>query len=248
MPKQARAYKRIQSGFIIASNKRESVRFITLTSAVGVRRMSKDWGVLVKRIRRRFGRFEYCRVSTNEGNGVIHAVYRGAYIPQRLLSSMWKQIHHSPVVDIRLVRPYKGLASYIVNQYVSCQKSSYQRCATSWEWIFRGWSGVYNRFYKGIQNSLDRRDAWESFLKGFRIKILDRGIVKYLSLLSVLHSVKTAQKTLENDFLFPTFVFGPSIPPKLHRCDKCHENSLYVRHILGVWVCQKCYPSSEYNE
>jgi len=195
--KQCRAYKRINSGFTIASQKRESVRFITLTSAVGMRRLSKDFNVLVKRIRRQYGGFEYLRVTTNEGNGVIHALCRGSYIPQPWLSKNWGDIHKSPVVDIRMVRPYKGLASYVVSQYVANQGSSYQRCSSSWSWIYRGWCQTWETIRHGIKEKIAQKEAWESHLKGFMVKISDRGVVRFLSPYPMLNTMSTEQTFID---------------------------------------------------
>lgn len=202
--KQVRAYKRIQSGFSVASSKRETVRFITLTSAVGVRSLSKDFGVLAKRIRRKYGTFEYIRVSTNEGNGVIHVLYRGSYIPQVWLSRTWNDIHHSPVVDIRQVKMHRGLSSYVVSQYVSNQKSSYQRCASSWNWIYYGWSKTWKIIHRGIKDPLVRRDAWHSHLHGFKVMVSEMGVQRYLSPFPIHNTTMSEQTFIKQGLLIST--------------------------------------------
>lgn len=202
--KQCRTYHRVKSGLLLASSLGENVRFITVTSAPGMSRLSEDFGVLVKRIRNRFGRFEYIKVKTNEGHGVIHVLYRGSYIPQKWLSDAWGFIHGSPVVDIRAVRPFKGMASYIVSQYVSCQKSSYQRSSSSWNWIYHGWLKNWNLIRCGVRDKLKRRDVWESHLKGFMVKIFDRGIHRFLSPYPILNTMGTEQTFIEKLFLSNT--------------------------------------------
>jgi len=118
------------SGLQYATIRCVVVRFITLTtSSKGAKRsMYHDFRCLKYRIKRHFGEFEYLKVNTNEGYGVIHLLYKGTYIPQGWLSQNWDDIHNSPVVDIRFMRGgTNGLGSYIVSQYLSNQRCSFIR-------------------------------------------------------------------------------------------------------------------------
>jgi hypothetical protein len=45
-------------------------------------------------------RFEYCKVKTNEGNWVLHVIFRGEYIPQEWLSKTWEELHGAKIVYI----------------------------------------------------------------------------------------------------------------------------------------------------
>jgi len=91
--------------------------------------------------------FNYHKVETNEGNGVLHIVYRGDYCPYTWLSDNWMDIHNSWDVNIRLIRnnsnDVRKASSYIVTQYVAGQKSSYVRSSHSWEWVFRGFKTLW---------------------------------------------------------------------------------------------------------
>ncbi len=84
---------------------------------------------------------EYMAVLTSEGNGVIHALIIGDYIPQKYISDTWKAIHKAWNVDIRAPRGDKGhqrIARYILAQYVKGQ-SAIKRINCSQNWIYPGW-------------------------------------------------------------------------------------------------------------
>lgn len=125
---------------------------MSLTTADGVDSdISNDWTKLKKRIERKFGfKPEYIRVKTSEGNGVLHIVYRGKYIPQRWLSSQWSDIHNSTIVDIRWIRSSKQIAGYLT-QYVSSQYG-FERFSTSWNWIKRGSGKDYKIIKEGCKD------------------------------------------------------------------------------------------------
>jgi len=55
---------------------------MTLTTSIKGRDndLKNDFNTLVKHIRRHYGCFEYILVRNNEGNGVLHVVYRGYYV------------------------------------------------------------------------------------------------------------------------------------------------------------------------
>jgi hypothetical protein len=100
--------------------------------------LPRDVDVLIKRIRRKQPEFQYCKVNTDEGNGVIHVLYTGKYIPQRWLSYNWNKIHMSYIVDIQNCDNDKNIASYILNHYLSNQKCNYTRMSYSKKWLFPG--------------------------------------------------------------------------------------------------------------
>jgi hypothetical protein len=96
---EKRRYHRLISGLNVGAAQNERMRFMSLTTAVGVKRdVNKSFDALKKRIQRatykkdgyrgfRFNR--YFKLKTEEGNGVLHIVYRGRYIPQEWLSKTW---------------------------------------------------------------------------------------------------------------------------------------------------------------
>jgi len=126
--KQRRAFQRLMSGLTVGRSRRERLRFMTLTSSpesVG-RNLNDDFRALKMRILRKYGfKMKYWKIRTNEGNGVLHIIFRGKYIPQKWLSEQWADIHKSPIVDIRsLHETRKGLTEivfFLVGNYLARQ-------------------------------------------------------------------------------------------------------------------------------
>lgn len=163
--KQRRSFHRVLSGLKRAHYLGVPIRFMTLTSADRSRYavINDDFEVLRKRIVRHFGRFEYCKIRTSEGNGVIHVLYRGSFVPQSWLSDAWGDIHGSPIVDIRLLKGRtKPIARYLAVQYMSLQ-IGFTHLSWSWRWICRGfvriWHDMVSRF--GYEVALRK---WDIFL------------------------------------------------------------------------------------
>jgi hypothetical protein len=124
----------------------ERLRFMTLTSAPwsSILELARHFNILTKRIRRKFGKFDYWRILTNEGFGVLHVVYRGSYIPQAWLSMAWAEIHGAPIVDIREIKDTpKRVARYVVGHYLSHQ--TFERMSYSWRWVFKGFVTYWKR-------------------------------------------------------------------------------------------------------
>jgi hypothetical protein len=152
--KQRRAYHRIMSGYKFALFLGKRIRFMTLTTSNEGRDrdIGNDFKILVKRIKRKYGEFEYIRIKTSEGNGVLHVLFRGSYIPQRWLSVQWSDIHFSPVVDVRDTRRYH--CSYVINQYLTGQ-SLFERYSSSLHWVFPGYVAKWEHFKFSFS-----RDEW----------------------------------------------------------------------------------------
>jgi hypothetical protein len=138
--KQKRAYHRAKSGVKVASILHLPIKHLVLTTSPqgSSLNLSNDFQVLRKRIYRKFNiLLPYFMVHTNEGNGVLHVLYRSKqYLPQKWLSAQWNDIHLSSYVYIK--QPPNDVANYIVTQYVSGQSSSYQRCSWSHSWVCKG--------------------------------------------------------------------------------------------------------------
>jgi hypothetical protein len=135
--------------------------FFTVTSSLEAPAdISHSWDILKKRLDRRYGwprparrtrstrnrRVSFWKVRTNEGqsSGVIHSLLRtNRYIPQRLLSRWWRQIHKSPIVDIRRTKNNK-IARYLTSQYLSKQ-CTFQRQAFSRDWLGQGMTGLWKQ-------------------------------------------------------------------------------------------------------
>lgn len=100
--------------------------------------------------------FEYLKVNTNEGNGVIHAIYRGSYLPYNYLVDNWQDIHNSWEINIQriddLKKSDKNVASYIVNQYITNQdKATYTRYSQSKQWIFPNYSVLWSNMKRSFK-------------------------------------------------------------------------------------------------
>jgi hypothetical protein len=111
-------------------------------------------------------KIDYFKVITNEGNGVVHCVYKGEYLPYNYIVDNWQDIHNSWDINIKLIKTsrkdYKKSACYVVSQYVSNQNSTFQRSSQSWDWIFRGyrksWINFLNECHQRyFYNSVQRR-------------------------------------------------------------------------------------------
>ena len=109
--------------------------------------------------------FDYFKVETNEGNGVLHILYRGSYLPYSWLSSVWSEIHNSPIVNIKLLNLHDSIKTscYIVSQYVSFQYSSYVRSSQSWDWVFHG----FKTLWYGLRQSYPKTcfELWDAYLR-----------------------------------------------------------------------------------
>ena len=176
--KQKRAFVKAKMGE--RSHKGEDQRFMTLTSSDSAQEeIGIDFRVLTLRIRRltpyklykkgyiteaqirRYYpnknlhahlRFDYFRVRTNEGNGVLHILYYGDYIPQKWLSDSWDSIHQSPIVDIRVTKD--SYIKYVVTQYC-CTQSHFVSSSFGKGWMFKGCMRIWDWARRFM--SLDRR-------------------------------------------------------------------------------------------
>lgn len=161
--KRKRAFQRLVSGLQIARNENAYMRFMTLTSprGGGKRSIRKSFDVLKLCIKRatlerdgflgfKFNRY-FC-IRTAEGNGVLHVIFWGRFIPQAWLSSQWERIHGAFRVDIRACHTVRkrvnGLVGYLLTEYVS--KQPIERMSYGWLWAWLGvcksWSRVKDRY------------------------------------------------------------------------------------------------------
>jgi hypothetical protein len=146
--------------------------FLTLTSSPKTNHpdLRKDWDILVKRIRKLFPKFQYVKVETFEGYGVIHALYHHAFegwsysVIHSWLSRAWSDIHQAPIVWNSVVGEkysIKKVSAYLC-QYMSGQHGFFRR-STSLNWIFAGyrkkWVSLVVKY--GFRKALF---AWEFLL------------------------------------------------------------------------------------
>lgn len=103
--------------------------------------------------------FEYHRVRTIEGNGVLHIVAVGDFIPYYWLQDQWIEIHYSKNISIVEIsnKNYGGRASYIVTQYISDQGSAYVRSSMSKNFIYPGWKREYDEIRNNVLHGSIKR-------------------------------------------------------------------------------------------
>ena len=161
--KQKRAFQRLLSGLTRAKALGKKVRFMTLTSSPSSswKELNNHFQVLRKRIERAFGKMDYMKFKTNEGYGVLHVIFVGAFIPQQWLSRNWEEIHGAKIVDVREVRGEKRLARYLISNYLVTQ--TFVRMSWSWGWVFRGFVGMWKWFVRKFGYPVCIRH-WTSFL------------------------------------------------------------------------------------
>ena len=195
--KQRRCYQRLRTGITYNNANGNVIRFITLTTSKETTSdIQRDFRILKMRINRKYGRFEYIRIRTNEGRGVLHILYVGTYIPQIFLSRVWNDIHKSPVVDIRAVNRIRNLGAYVVSQYLSTQRTSFVRYSWSWGWVYKGFVGYWHKIRREyfFKNPIE---MWNKHLSGKIIK-LDG---KYLKPPPDVRIVALEQSMLDYEFL-----------------------------------------------
>ena len=170
--KQRRAFQRLMSGLTVGKSRKDRLRFATLTTSdeaknLGLdKKLNEHFRVLKMRIFRKYHfKMKYWKIRTNEGNGVLHIVFRGKYIPQEWLSVQWADIHRSPIVDIRSLYEtaggLKGICFYLICSYLS--KQSFERMSWGYSWVFpafvRCWKRLLEKY--GFRRSLE---LWNKIL------------------------------------------------------------------------------------
>ena len=135
--------------------------FVTLTSSNEARYscLNDDFQILKKRIVRKYLKddptsLQYCKIETDEGNGVLHMVLKfKPYLPHQWLRSQWYDIHKgSDQIYIEEVDDAYGVSQYIVSHYLGSQKCSYSRYSASRDWIASGYSMVYRYLRKSLRD------------------------------------------------------------------------------------------------
>ena len=202
-----RLFSALQSGLLW--NKNKSMRFLTLTSGNdSPRDVMRSFNHLVTNIRRTkiaalvdngyiplvtFGHFypdrqpddtltiDYLAMETTEGNGVIHALIIGDYLPQKWLSNEWKRIHCAWNVDIRAPRSSnKNLtfARYMLAQYIKGQ-NGIRRVNCSKNWVYPGWRADFKRLIRDSKAELGDKAGFDqailtwTYLMGAHRRLVD---------------------------------------------------------------------------
>jgi hypothetical protein len=123
------------------------LRFITLTSSEqSPKDIRKSFKKLVYELRRDGKKIEYLAVVTDEGLGVIHAIYFGSYLKREYLIGKWKVIHGAWNIDIRAVenKDSGNFQKYLFQNYIKNQKGM---VSVFWsrQWM---WSGALKEWTK----------------------------------------------------------------------------------------------------
>jgi hypothetical protein len=171
--KQKRAFSCAFSGLKKCFYNRKAAFFLTLTSSPLTNHLDlrRDWEVLVKRIKRLFPDFQYIKVETFEGYGVIHALYHSAFKGwlyrdiHAWLSKNWFEVHKAFIVWNTLVGSkvngyhfsMKRCAAYLC-QYMGCQHGFFRR-STSKDWLFPRYRAVF----LGLINKLGYKEGLQSW-------------------------------------------------------------------------------------
>jgi len=188
--KRGRLFQRMVSG-IRWHGKEKYSRFLTLTSSLTSPPVRVSWQKFKQRIQRltvarllKAGylkpgqihifypgkgimepiRFDYLRVQTDEGHGVLHIPYFGDYIPQKWLSDTWMALHGAWNVSVsaRDQGNARKLAGYMLRQEVCGQDQYVGNISWSWSWVFRGFVGQWRALVRsyGFETGLLIWDAW----------------------------------------------------------------------------------------
>ena len=119
--RKKKLFRLFKGGFDSASVNSETIRFLTLTTSNESNEdIYASFEKFVKRVRRKFGHFEYAAVRewTVKGKPHLHVLFRGNYMDQKWISSAWSEVHSSFIVDIRKVTSLKKAANYLMKYLV----------------------------------------------------------------------------------------------------------------------------------
>jgi hypothetical protein len=148
--RRARFWHRLFTGAEAA----DRLRFLTLNSSdesivLGID-ILESFSKLVKRIRRKYGEFEYFGVvACDESEPLrehVHVICKGKFVPQVELEDMWIGVHRSIKPYIEAVDDVTAAARYIGN-YLNTQSYHVRKYIMSAGWVFRGWVG-WSRWFK----------------------------------------------------------------------------------------------------
>lgn len=176
---------------------------LTISPRSKGRNLNADFRALKMRILREFYfEMKYWKIRTSEGNGVLHMVFRGKYIPQEWLSEQWADIHKSPIVDIRSLHETRkgltGIVFYLIGNYLS--KQSFERMSWDYSWVFpafvRSWKSIIEKY--GFKQALF---LWNRLLCSSFVVIRQVHLTKFLS--AYKH---TSERSLPWGAFFRTFI------------------------------------------
>jgi hypothetical protein len=148
--RRARFWHRLYTGAETA----DRLRFLTINSSdesivLGID-ILKSFSKLVKRMRRKYGVFEYFGVVACDENEAlrehIHVICKGVFMPQRELEDMLIDVHRSIKPYIEAVDDVDAAARYI-GKYLHMQSYHVRKYIMSAGWVFPGWVG-FSQWFK----------------------------------------------------------------------------------------------------
>jgi hypothetical protein len=169
---EERRRSRFWHRFFTGAETADRLRFLTINSSdesivLGID-ILKSFSKLVKRMRRKYGEFEYFGVVACDENEPlrehIHVVCKGVFMPQRELEDMLIDVHRSIKPYIEAVDDVGAAAGYM-GKYLHMQSYRVRKYIMSAGWVFPGWvswskrfrrkNGVYpDEMYPGILGKL----------------------------------------------------------------------------------------------
>jgi len=117
--------------------------------------------------------FEYINQRTAEGNGVLHIVAAGEFLPVAWIREAWNRVHGAPSgyyknlqMEIKLISTDQDkdrLQRYLLMQYLKNQ-DGFIRYSLSRGWLFPGYRDTWMRMIR--QNGfIDAKIEWHALLE-----------------------------------------------------------------------------------
>jgi len=173
-------YHRLQSILYYWEKHHFSIIRVDLTTAPGgeQKKLGPHFEEFIRRIERKEKRkVQYWRLTTREGNGVIHSLLaapseKSLFLPHKWISNQWRRIHGAPRVYVKRYsygeESRKKVSRYLVSQYMAGQNAGV-RISASWKETF-GFpvEHTWALFREGARAE-GRRDAlsrWQGLLRG----------------------------------------------------------------------------------
>ena len=122
-------------------------------------------------------KFNYFKLKTKEGGGVLHIVFRKGYtvpkIPFEWLSTQWNTLWGSPRVNISeiKVRNSQKLSMYLVGQYFA--KQPVIRMSYGHHWVFPGFAKSFKHIIEvyGFKRAIE---IWDKRMKSNDLPLIGR--------------------------------------------------------------------------
>jgi hypothetical protein len=173
-------FHRLQSFLYFWESHHFSVIRMDLTTAEGgdSSLLGDHFEELLRRISRKEGRkVEYWRLTTNEGNGVIHSLLaapgeKSLYVEHKWLSNQWRRIHGAPRVYVKRYRYGEDsrmkVSRYLVSQYMAGQPAARHLSTTAQSTFGFPLAATWALFREGARGEgrFDALDRWQGLLRG----------------------------------------------------------------------------------